>query len=533
MERVLREVVRAAESMSRDFVGALIVLERSTGTGDITESGVMLDAVVSAQLLINLFSPHTPLHDGAVVIRGNRILAAACVLPLSEAHASGMKLGTRHRAALGMSERTDAVMVVVSEETGGLSIACEGKLDRDLSPNELRELRVLLASTRTRTSSGDRGGAYVAARSERTSTRISMWVLAVAVALVVWMLAVGERTRTSPVLTFDLVVQAPLEVVNVGPNLWMISAPEYVAARLRAPKELETAALPTVTAVCDVAGLGPGRHVLSPSIIAPIPYELVQAPERIVVELEEVRRVDVNVDPPQGYTVAPTSVEMEGPASLLVRVHRAIAVFTSDSTLGDRRRRTRQVVPRWVVPGRGQRALPPPPPEIRYVELTVAAGPGEGASQGAEPGPGRTATPIRHQQGSSRIPTVPYSFSPRRGSRNCADAADAGMEVGSVGVLRNRWGKRDANGTTPELAFRLGRAGAAMAAANRERRRRGERTGEQAAHCGREPEGPPGCWRLRWLPGSPRQAPTPSGWAWCPRRPWRTLRWPTPPTPAS
>jgi len=130
----------------------------------------------------------------------------------------------------------------------------------------------------------------VAARSERTSTRISMWVLAVAVALVVWMLAVGERTRTSPVLTFDLVVQAPLEVVNVGPNLWMISAPEYVAARLRAPKELETAALPTVTAVCDVAGLGPGRHVLSPSIIAPIPYELVQAPERIVVELEEVRR---------------------------------------------------------------------------------------------------------------------------------------------------------------------------------------------------------------------------------------------------
>ena len=144
MERVLREVVRAAESMSRDFVGALIVLERSTGTGDITESGVMLDAVVSAQLLINLFSPHTPLHDGAVVIRGNRILAAACVLPLSEAHASGMKLGTRHRAALGMSERTDAVMVVVSEETGGLSIACEGKLDRDLSPNELRErLRVL------------------------------------------------------------------------------------------------------------------------------------------------------------------------------------------------------------------------------------------------------------------------------------------------------------------------------------------------------------------------------------------------------
>jgi diadenylate cyclase len=143
-ERVLREVARAAEAMSRDFIGALIVIERATGTGEITESGVKLDALVSAELLVNVFSPHTPLHDGAVVIRGNRILAAACVLPLSEAHSSGTKLGTRHRAALGMSERTDAVMVVVSEETGGISLASEGQLHRDLGHNEMRErLRVL------------------------------------------------------------------------------------------------------------------------------------------------------------------------------------------------------------------------------------------------------------------------------------------------------------------------------------------------------------------------------------------------------
>ena len=143
-ERVLREVARAAETMSRDFVGALVVLERATGTGEITDSGVKLDAIVSSELLINVFSPHTPLHDGAVVIRGSRIMAAACVLPLSEAQSAGTKLGTRHRAALGMSERTDAVMIVVSEETGAISIASEGRLYRDLGHNEIRErLRVL------------------------------------------------------------------------------------------------------------------------------------------------------------------------------------------------------------------------------------------------------------------------------------------------------------------------------------------------------------------------------------------------------
>ena len=97
-----------------------------------------LDAHVSAELLLNVFTPHTPLHDGAVVIRGNRIVAAACILPLTERRASGRKVGTRHRAALGISERSDAVVVVVSEETGAISLASGGELARDLAPAELR-----------------------------------------------------------------------------------------------------------------------------------------------------------------------------------------------------------------------------------------------------------------------------------------------------------------------------------------------------------------------------------------------------------
>ncbi len=136
--RVLAEVCRAAETMSGEYMGSLIVLERETGVGDVAESGVKLDARVSGELLLTIFAVHTPLHDGAVVIRGNRMVAAACVLPLSERHASGRKVGTRHRAALGMSERSDAVVVVVSEETGALSMACDGELVRDLSSAELR-----------------------------------------------------------------------------------------------------------------------------------------------------------------------------------------------------------------------------------------------------------------------------------------------------------------------------------------------------------------------------------------------------------
>ncbi|MDD4838864.1 MAG: diadenylate cyclase CdaA, partial [Synergistaceae bacterium] len=136
--RVLAEVCRAAEIMSGEYMGSLIVLERETGVGDVAESGVKLDARVSGELLLTIFAVHTPLHDGAVVIRGNRMVAAACVLPLSERHASGRKVGTRHRAALGMSERSDAVVVVVSEETGALSMACNGELVRDLSSAELR-----------------------------------------------------------------------------------------------------------------------------------------------------------------------------------------------------------------------------------------------------------------------------------------------------------------------------------------------------------------------------------------------------------
>lgn len=141
-------VVEAAADMSATKTGALIVIERETRLGEFMSSGTLLDANVSAGLLKNIFVPNTPLHDGAVIIRGNKIITAGCVLPLTANNNLSKDLGTRHRAAVGLSEATDALIIVVSEETGKISIARNGSLTRNLSRDSLRKaLRKTLMKT--------------------------------------------------------------------------------------------------------------------------------------------------------------------------------------------------------------------------------------------------------------------------------------------------------------------------------------------------------------------------------------------------
>jgi diadenylate cyclase len=136
------EVVTAAAELSRRRVGALIVIERAHSLRMFSEAGRQLDALVSAELLINIFTPNSPLHDGAVVIHGNRAVAAGVFLPLSTNSDAIGRHGTRHRAALGLSEETDAVVVVISEENGSISVAVDGALREHLSSEELgRALR--------------------------------------------------------------------------------------------------------------------------------------------------------------------------------------------------------------------------------------------------------------------------------------------------------------------------------------------------------------------------------------------------------
>ncbi len=138
-ERVVEEITSCLLRLSRRRVGALIVFEQRTGLKDVTETGTAIDSAISAPLLENIFEPNTPLHDGAVIIRGTRVAAAACVLSLSDSSAISRDLGTRHRAALGISENTDAVVLVVSEETGVISMAKGGKLTRHLDAEALRK----------------------------------------------------------------------------------------------------------------------------------------------------------------------------------------------------------------------------------------------------------------------------------------------------------------------------------------------------------------------------------------------------------
>jgi len=140
MNRLLDEVVKTAEVLSHTRTGALIVFERETGLKEYLEGAVPIDAVVTSELLNNIFIPKSPLHDGAAIISGGRLVSAGAILPLTDNPALESELGTRHRAALGVTEHTDAVTVVVSEETGVISLAEAGRLKRYLDPKHLREL---------------------------------------------------------------------------------------------------------------------------------------------------------------------------------------------------------------------------------------------------------------------------------------------------------------------------------------------------------------------------------------------------------
>jgi len=139
-QRIVDEIIQCMLDLSRRRVGALIVFEQKTGLKDVSETGTAVDARISAPLLENIFEPNTPLHDGAVVIRGTRVMAAACILTLTEGRGVSRDLGTRHRAALGISETTDATVLIVSEETGIISMAKGGKLTRHLDANSLRDI---------------------------------------------------------------------------------------------------------------------------------------------------------------------------------------------------------------------------------------------------------------------------------------------------------------------------------------------------------------------------------------------------------
>jgi conserved hypothetical protein TIGR00159 len=139
-ESMVDAITKACQYMAKRRIGALITIARETGLNDYIETGIQMNAKVSAELLINTFIPNTPLHDGAVIIQGDEIKAAACFLPLSESPFISKEFGTRHRAGIGISEVTDCLSVIVSEETGAISLASNGELIHDITADELRNI---------------------------------------------------------------------------------------------------------------------------------------------------------------------------------------------------------------------------------------------------------------------------------------------------------------------------------------------------------------------------------------------------------
>lgn len=148
-DKTINELVRGVYQMARVKTGALIVIEREVSLGEYERTGIAVDGIVTAQLLINIFEHNTPLHDGAILVRGNRIVSATCYLPLSDNMGLSKELGTRHRAGVGISEVGDSFTIIVSEETGNVSVAMDGELIRNIDEETLRELLVELQNKTT------------------------------------------------------------------------------------------------------------------------------------------------------------------------------------------------------------------------------------------------------------------------------------------------------------------------------------------------------------------------------------------------
>ncbi|MEA5009013.1 diadenylate cyclase CdaA [Clostridium tyrobutyricum] len=156
MKKLIYEIVNAVENLSKSKTGALIVIEQVTGLEDIIKTGTKLDAVVSSALLENIFVVNTPLHDGATIIRNDRIVSAGCFLPLTHNNGLNRKLGTRHRAAIGMSENSDALVIIVSEETGTISLAVHGRITREYTKERLKNLLIRIMKNRSEKRNGFR-----------------------------------------------------------------------------------------------------------------------------------------------------------------------------------------------------------------------------------------------------------------------------------------------------------------------------------------------------------------------------------------
>jgi len=359
LEQVLDDVVRASQTLAERRHGALIILERETGLQEIAETGVPLHADVTADLLATIFDPHTPLHDGAAILREGKLIAAGCVLPLSNIPLSDRKLGLRHRAAIGMTEESDAIVIVVSEERGTMSLAYDGGLVRDLDAERLKKRLVSLYQPlweRAR----PRWRAWVQGIVGSLKPRTVLWwivrnaslmFLTLILAALAWAVALEERDPTVeqryPQSVPIALSELPEDMVIVG------DVDERAQVTVRAPQSVWRAlTLDDFTATVDLAGLGPGAHQPPVQIaLDKEPARIVAVePERIALELDRYteRVMDVSIqvegEPALGYlkqspVVEPRQATVSGPRSYVAQVAEVAGTVSVRSADADVERR--------------------------------------------------------------------------------------------------------------------------------------------------------------------------------------------------
>ena len=270
--------------------GAIIAIEREIGLRNYIESGIPLDAEMTYDLLVTIFQPGSPLHDGAVVLQENRVAAAACFLPLTINPVVSRDLGTRHRAAIGLTEENDAIAVVVSEERGQIAIALEGRLERDLTTDQLRErLQTLISPRRTGTRRPHAGRRSLMAY--HPFRHLGLKVLAIILASVLWFTVAGEHV-------VERSLRVPLAVRNLDTTLEIVGElPAAVDVRVRgSAAQLSRLDSGDVVAMLDLstARTGPARlfHLRTDEVIVPYGIDVAQVlPPTISLSIEKsVRR---------------------------------------------------------------------------------------------------------------------------------------------------------------------------------------------------------------------------------------------------
>lgn len=327
-ERFKYSLIKAVSQLSSSMTGALIVLEGQTLIEDVIETGVRMHAeVISPELLLTIFSPKTPLHDGAVVLQGDRLVAASCILPVETENIGDTKLGTRHRAALGLSGKVpDAMVIIVSEETGWISVAFGGKLYLDLTPGELENWinrfgLQLEGSKRFRWGWLQGGGLK--------STLINV-VVSVIIAVIAWMIVIFQTNPPGKVILPGV----PLSVNGPSAGLLLMSGrlPSVNVQVQTTGDRIKSLSASSVQAMVELGGLSAGVHSVPVQVMTADPFIQVVSvtPPSLDVSLEveasktitpTVRIVDL-ADLPPGYavrnvTISPATIQAVGPQSVV------------------------------------------------------------------------------------------------------------------------------------------------------------------------------------------------------------------------